>query len=452
MKAKGKIKNRKTLIICPLAVTESWARHLESLAPSARVVSINPKRRVDFVKALKQPYHYYILHWEGMRILSSELSKMHWFHIIADEVHRAKNRKVRTTHALKALSTDYKTGLSGTPADDMPLDLWSILNWLWPSQYRSYWRFVKHYAVFDTETNWGNGQTYKKFVGVQNARSLHAEMEPWFVRRRKEDVLDDLPEKTYTDVWVDLHPKQRKAYDAMKEDMIAWVETQKEQRVPVTAAVVVAQLCRLQQFALGYIQAEPAVKRVRNKETGELEEVQYTKYTVGDPSSKLDAAMEIILDNPGEQFVVFSQFKSPLLMLGRRLEKAKIPHGLYTGDVKKADRDKLVDDFQAGEVRVFMGTIAAGGEGITLTAARTEIFLDRDWKPARNKQAEDRCYRIGQKNVVQIIDIMARDTVDLGRRQRINMKWSWIQEILGDAKKVQEEAQSWDMDLTAVAG
>lgn len=428
MTVNGKIRNRKTLIVCPLAVTESWERHVKMLAPQARVVMCNPKARGDFVKALKQPYHYYIIHWEGMRLIASDLNKLHWFHVIADEVHRAKNRKTQTTKALKSIAAEYKTGCSGTPADDMPLDLWSILNWLYPTYYRSYWKFVQHYAVFEETTNWGTGQTFRKFAGVQNQQSLHEEMKPWFVRRRKKDVLKDLPEKTYQDVWVDLYPQQRKAYDEMKEDMITWVQSQ-DQNVPVVAAVVIAQLTRLQQFALGYMQPT---------EDG--------KWTIGDPSSKLDAAIEIIKDNPNEQFVIFSQFKSPLMMLGRRLDKLKIPHGLYTGDVKKQDRDKLVNDFQAGKVRVFMGTIAAGGEGITLTAARTEIFLDRSWKPSKNMQAEDRCHRIGQKDNVLIIDIMARDTVDLGRRQRINAKWKWIEEILGDSRKVQEET-SWTIPV-----
>jgi SNF2 family DNA or RNA helicase len=433
-KTLGRIKNRKTLIIAPLAVTESWVRHLEKLAPSGRVVLCNPKNRDDFVKALKEPYHYYVCHWEGMRLMAKELGRVHWFHIIADEVHRAKNRKAQTTRALKSLSSDYKTGCSGTPADDMPLDLWSILNWLWPKYYSSYWRFVKHYAVFDETANWGNGQTYRKFVGVQNAQSLHEEMKPWFVRRLKDEVLTDLPDKVYTDIWVELDPKQRKAYKEMEADMITWVESNQDKPIPVMASVVIAQLTRLQQFALGYMQWNES-KNV---------------WTISDPSAKIDALMEVLEDHPNKQFVVFSQFKGVLNLLGQRLTRAKIPHGLYTGDVKKADRDKLVDDFQAGKVRVFMGTIAAGGEGITLTAASTVVFLDRSWKPSKNRQAEDRCHRIGQKDTVNIIDIMAKDTVDLGRRQRINMKWSWIKEILGDSKKVQKEAESWALDLSSV--
>ena len=412
----------KTLILAPLAVHASWVKHIQAIVPSARVEFVDPKSRGKFVRALKDPkVQFYVLHYEGLRILAQELQKVEWLHIIADEVHRVKNRKAQATRALKSLKAKYKTGLSGTPADDKPEDLWSIINWLWPKYYSSYWKFIGHYCLYDTEQNWGNGQAYRKFVGVQNAQSLHNEMEPWFVRRLKDQVLTDLPDKYYTDVWVDLHPQQRRAYEQMKNDMIAWLDNQ-DQSTPVVAPVVIAQLCRLQQFALGYMSWDESAER----------------YLISDPSAKLDALMSILEDNPNEQVVVFSQFKSILTLLSRRLAKAKIPHGLYTGDMKKQERDKVVADFQKGKLRVFAGTIAAGGEGITLTSASTMVFLDRSWKPTANRQAEDRLHRIGQKNAVQIIDIMAKDTVDLGRRQRIQQKWTWIRDILGDAGRVQQ--------------
>lgn len=91
-----------------------------------------------------------------------------------------------------------------------------------------------------------------------------------------------------------------------------------------------------------------------------------------------------------------------------------------------------MERFQRGETRVFAGTIQAGGVGITLTAASTVVFLDRNWSPALNLQAEDRLHRIGQAESVQVIDIMARDTVDLGRHAVIEMKKGWIQQLLGD--------------------
>jgi SNF2 family DNA or RNA helicase len=147
--------------------------------------------------------------------------------------------------------------------------------------------------------------------------------------------------------------------------------------------------------------------------------------------------MEIITDNPDEPIVVFSQFKSILVMLARRLEKKGISYGITTGDIKKAERTAAVQDFQAGKLQVFMGTIATAGEGITLTRASTVVFLDRAWRHSANRQAEDRLHRIGQEEAVQVIDLIARNTVDLGRLQKIERKAEWVRQLVGDPETVQ---------------
>ena len=255
-----------------------------------------------------------------------------------------------------------------------------------------------------------------KVVGVKNVESLHAEMEPWYIRRLKKDVLVDLPDKYYDTIWVDLDPKQRHAYNQMKRDMIAWMEAQ-DQTAPLIAPVVIAQLTRLQQFALAYMQPHP------EKEG---------KWIMTDPSTKLDVLCELITDNPTEQLVVFSQSQAVLHLLAKRLERMKVTHGLFTGDQTQVDKDRLVDSFQAGDTQVFAGTIAAGGEGITLTASSTVIFLDRAWRPTANIQAEDRLHRDGQKSAVQVIDILAKNTIDPDRKAKIDTKWSWLRELLGD--------------------
>jgi SNF2-related domain/Helicase conserved C-terminal domain len=382
------------------------------------------------------PSHF-IIHYEGARLLAAELQKITWFHIILDEAQRIKNKDAKVTKAIKGIRAKRKTALSGTPADDKPYDLWSIINFLWPSYYKSYWRFRNYYCLFTSEVNYQTGQTYQKFSGVQNGKALQREMSPWFVRRLKEDVLDDLPDKYYSPIRVELHPKQRKAYEEMKRDMLTWVG--ENENTPLVASVAVAKLIRLQQFALGYMEAyEVEVRKrnpknddwVRNKD-GSVRLFKETKWRISEPSSKLDALMEVI-DETDRQIVVFSQFKSVLTLLSRRLDKANISHGLYTGDVSVSDRNRLVQNFQAGNTRVFAGTIAAGGTGLTLTAASTGVFLDRSWKPTMNFQAEDRMHRIGQPNAVQIIDIIARNTVDMGRLQTISWKWSMLRAILGD--------------------
>jgi SNF2 family DNA or RNA helicase len=431
----------KTLVIARASAFDHWHEVILMFAPRAKVAIINPKNRGAFLAALKDPtVHFYLLHWEALRLMK-ELQSVKWFHIIADEVHRIKNRNAQVTRALKAIkNVTYKTGLSGTPADDKPEDLWSVLNWLWPKYYTSFHRFIGHHCLYDTEKNWNTGAEYKKFVGVKNVRSLKEEMDPWFVRRKKTEVVKDLPEKYYDKVWVDLDPKQRKAYDEMKEEMISWIDAQ-DKTQPLAAPAVVAQLIRLQQFALGYVESrvtwhkrlnETKKDWIRDKNTGEPVLFPAQHWDLIEPSSKLNALMDIVDEAGDNQLIVFSQFKSAIHMLGKRLEKKNITYVPFTGDIPQASRGKYITDFQKGNIQVFASTIATGSESITLTAASRVIFLDRSWKPVANAQAEDRAHRVGQKSAVQITDIMARNTVDRGRFQRIEQKWEYIQKILGD--------------------
>ena len=436
----------KTLIITPSSVISSWEDHIRRIWPAAKVVVINPKNRDDLISKLKQPYHYYVIHWEALRLID-ELQDIHWWHIIADEVHRAKNRKAQQTQRLKKLKTSYKTALSGTPADNAPQDLWSILNWLYPRTWTSYWSFNNYFVKIQTHNKGActaftinpdgtqdmcggyhkNG--YKQVVGVAHVDELQKSIEPYYIRRLKEDVIEELPDKYYTQIDVELAPRQRRIYDQMRSQMLAWVGKHEEE--PIAAPIVVAQLTRLKQFALAYAGLESYTKR--NQATGELE--AFTRVKLSEPSSKLDAVMQILEDNPTKQIVVFSESKQIINLLNTRLASARISCVVLTGDTPQAARGDLVDNFQRGNARVFAGTIHAGGEGITLTASDTVCFLDRTWNTSKNKQAEDRLHRIGQKNAVQVIDIVAKDTVDGGRLQRLNLKWSWLKQLLGDKAK-----------------
>lgn len=424
----------KTLIVAPLSVTGAWEETIQKLWPGAKIVRLNPKKKEDFIQKLDEPNHYYIIHWEALRLIP-ELQHVHWWHLVADEVHRAKNRKAQQTLALKKLKTLYKTGLSGTPADNSPQDLWSVLNWLYPKVWSSYHRFYNYFVKVQKHTmgyctaqgcEQYHKNSFQKIVGVAHVDELHAAMAGYYMRRTKKDVLPELPEKYYTQINVDLDPRQRRVYEQMKDSMLAWIG--KHEQEPIAAPVVIAQLTRLKQFALAYAEIEPVRKQV----DGEWVTVERVRLT--DPSSKLDALMSIIADNPEQQMVVFSESKQIIYLLARRLEAARITHCTLTGDTDQRDREKAIEEFQAGKVRIFAGTIHAGGEGITLTSASIEVFLDRAWNPSKNKQAEDRCHRIGQKNAVQVIDIVARDTVDGGRLQQLDLKWSWLKELLGDVK------------------
>jgi SNF2 family DNA or RNA helicase len=423
----------KTLIVAPLSALGSWALHLKMIWPKARVIVINPKRRQDLIDALGDPYHYYVIHWEALRLIK-ELQDIKWWHIIADEVHKAKNRKAQQTIALWKQRTKYKTGLSGTPADNAPQDLWSVLHWLYPRTWSSYWRFANYYIKIQVHTLGGYclaqgcGQNHKtgfrKIVGVANVDELMGELQPYYIRRIKEDVLEELPDKYYTQILVDLDPKQRRIYNQMRSDMLAWVGAHEHE--PIAAPIVVAQLTRLKQFALSY-----AGLKVMEKNDASGTPRTYTRVCLEEPSSKLDAVMDIIQDT-NRPIVVFSESKQIINLLAKRLNRAGISFVVLTGDTSQNDRDRNINLFQSGKIRVFAGTIKAGGIGITLTAASTVVFLDRTWNPSQNRQAEDRLHRIGQKDAVHVIDIVARDTVDGGRLQMLKQKWEWLKILLGD--------------------
>lgn len=451
--------HRKTLVVAPLSVLSVWENHFKAWNPSLKTYTVDPKARGDFVAAAQsKKYDVLICHWASLRLMP-ELQKVKWFHIIADEVHKAKNRKAQQTVSLKKLRAEYKTGLSGTPADNRPDDFWSVLNWLYPTTFSSYWRFFNYHClvIYHDETgtscgcNHGHKRPYREVAGTANEDELKKQLAPFYIRRRKEEVLKDLPDKYYSTIQVDLAPQQLRAYREMSKSMLAWVGEHEDQ--PVAAPIAIAQLTRLQQFACAYGRLETSTKRRRNcvaddcLKAGKCLGHPVTSLRLSDPSSKIDAATELIANNPNEQFVVFGQSKQAINLLAERLRKANETVCLLTGDTPKSDRGTVVERFQTGKARIFAGTIAAGGEGITLTAASRGVFLDRTWSPSHNRQAEDRLHRIGQKNAVHITDIVARGTVDLGRLQQIRLKWAWIKAILGDPLAVQDEFLAWTDDF-----
>lgn len=399
--------NGKTLVVCPLGVVRHWRAEFERFS-GLKVCAINPRKRQDFLDELDLGTHdVYVIHWDVLRI-TPELRHHRWFHVIADEVHRIQSRKTKVTISLKSIPSLFRTGLSGTPAYAKPDDLWSVLNWLYPKFWRSYWDYFNRYIL------WVDYTGYKEIIGVQNEEELQNQLRGFYIRRTKEDVFDELPEKTFTKIPVDLSPKQRRAYNQMRDSMLAWVGEHEDE--PINASIVLTQLTRLQQLASAHADIT---------EEGKLVMI--------DPSTKLDAVMDIIVPT-GRQIVVFSQFSKLIDLLCQRLENAKIPYGKYTGDVKSTKaREDIIDNFKSGELRVFAATFGAGGTGLDgLQVADTMIMLDRPWVQPIFDQAIGRLDRYGQKNAIQIIEVVAADTLETKRTQEIERSWGWVKQLLGD--------------------
>jgi SNF2 family DNA or RNA helicase len=445
-----------TLIISEKIGLDVWDYHLNAMGvPANEICVINPANRKPFEEALdalikfqssrlaprakeklRPRYRYYIMHWDVLRSVPQiNDPKLKFFHVIADEVHLAKNRKaVRTIH-LKRIQTEFKTAASGTPADDKPWDLWSILHWLYPKKFRSFWRFFEQYTEYDTHPTRG----YRIPTGVKNIPDLHRQIRPFYIRRTLKEVAPDMPEKIHVmpPIVVPMERKQRREYEAMRDKAIAVIGAHEDGNggFHLMAPAVVAVLTRLQQMALATLTPEWDIITDEDYLYGDEDGFDITwdfpKIVLSKPSPKLDAIMNLITTNEEEPFVVFTQFRGMADLVEEECQRLKIPVGKITGEVLSKDkRTDIVKQFQAGETRVFTGTIAAAGKTITLTRANIAIFADRSWNPSKNEQAEDRLWRRTQRNTVRIYDIQAEDSIDQIRMDRINQKADWINALM----------------------
>jgi SNF2 family DNA or RNA helicase len=420
----------RTLIVCTKGGLSVWKWHLEDQGvPSDRILVIDPSNRDYFDSELNAgalSYDYYIMHYHALPLLTFfdkvQLGRnaLVWNHIIADEAHLIKNRKAERTKILKRQKAKKKTAVSGTPADDKPLDIWSVLNWLDRSKYSSYWRFYNTYIKYIEEWNHNTNTGYRKVVGTKNMDQYHREIHPFYIRRTLPEVRGSMPPKTHSRIWVDLSERQLADYKQMQEFQTAELGVNEEE---LTVLWQIAVYQRLQQMTLGTVidLDWSAYKRFWDRHEFTLEEdlpkaqPKGPKLVLGDPSPKMDAVMEKIEEalDVGESIVVLSQYVQAVKMMEARCKKAKVPISLYHGGMtSQKRRDASVADFQSRTTRVFLGTIAAAGTSITLTAARTLLFTDRHWNPSVNRQAEDRIWRFDTEEPVQIIDIAARETVD----------------------------------------
>ena len=211
---------------------------------------------------------------------------------------------------------------------------------------------------------------------------------PIMLRRTKKEVLTELPDKIYKKFLVELTGKQAKIYKSMERDAIATLSNGET----IAAPVVIAQITRLRQIAVS--------TQLLSEEVAE--------------SAKFEALMELIRDNMTEhKMVVFSQFRKAIELFSKQLDEAGIKWVSVTGAIKQEDRHQATKDFQEkDDIRVMLATIEAAAHGLTWTAADIAVFLDRHWTPAINQQAEDRLHRMGQKNSVTIVNMIARGTVE----------------------------------------
>ena len=293
--------------------------------------------------------------------------------VIVDEIHKAKNGNSQQGKALRTLKTPVRIGLSGTPMNKAE-DLWNILTWL-DVERRSFWQFRNTYCIMGGYGNY-------KVIGHKNLESLNAELNSVMLRRKKEEVLN-LPPKIYNTEYVELTKAQQKIYKDIKNGIIEDLENILTSVNPLSCTL------RLRQLTGGLFTADnPKLDRVK------------------------DMLEEEIIPN-GYKAIIFSQWEQITELYKEAL---KDYNPIYiTGKVEPEERQKAVERFQTDpNCKLAIGTIGAMGTGLTLNKASYVFFIDKKWNSGENEQAEDRAHRIGTANTVNIISLVAKDTVDEG--------------------------------------
>lgn len=378
------------LVIVPNTAKYVWYNLAEQFLPGLKVQVVEgtaAQRRAQ----LENAADLFVINFESIR-LHPELETMDWKLVIVDEFHRIKNPRAKQTKAIHRIPAAHKILMSGTPMiNGRAEELWSPLRYAFPMSINpSYYMFEKAYCIREGYN----------IVGYRNLEGLRDFLHKHSIRRRKDQVLPDLPERVYATRYVDRTPEEKRLYKSIKEDLMLWMEDGE----PKPIATVLAQVTRLKQACF----------------SPEL-------YGGSHVSSKMGELKEIVAElvANGEKAIVFSQWAKAVKIMEREL--AEYEPAIVTGKVKGTKRQAQVKRFQEEEeCKLFLGTIGACREAITLTAATYVIFTDKGWTPAENEQAAARAHRIGTTETVHIIELQSKNTIEerieqvLARKQQMS--------------------------------
>lgn len=439
------------LVVCPNTLKKNWAREFQKWWPDSVVTQIIKGSAVQRKKQFEEPAQVFIINWESLRSHSRlspygsvaltrckacggqdekisenrcevhlrELNNMDFKAVIADEIHRSKDPKSKQSRALWSATGDaqIRFALTGTPIANNVVDLWAILHWLSPKDWPSKTKWIDR--MVDIMLNAFGGMMV---LGVKPTMSdeFYKSINPYMRRMLKKIVLPHLPPVLNERRDIEMSTKQAKAYQQMRDLMIAELESGEI----LSAPSVLTQTIRLLQFASAFATLET------NEETGE------TKLLLHDPSCKVDALMEDIQNGDfGDDSVAVSAVSKQLInLLSAAMTKADIPHGLITGDQDEDERQRAIDDFQSGKTKWILFTAQAGGVGITLTKARRLIMLQRPWSLVDHKQVLDRVHRIGSEihDSIVITDYVTEGTIEERVIQVLETKADNFEQIVRD--------------------
>ena len=361
-----------SLVVAPASVLLNWEKEILRFAPELKISVLNHSedRKATIESATKGDIvltTYGILSQEDEALLSKQ-----WNVVCLDEAHTIKNRQTKMSDSAMKLHASARVILTGTPIQNYLGELWNLFQFLNPG-------LLGKYEVFA-----------RKFISNSEAdlNGLKKMVQPFILRRTKAQVLEELPEKTEIIRPVELSDLEMASYEQMRDGVLKSLEG--ESKVTVNALAAITKLR----------QAACSMALVNDK------------WPL--PSSKVTACMDLLENilSGGNRVLIFSQFTSFLEMITAQLDKSNIEYHYLDGSTPIKKRDKMVQEFQAGNKQIFIVSLKAGGLGLNLTGANYVIHLDPWWNPAIEQQATDRAHRIGQKQNVTVYHLISQHTIE----------------------------------------
>ncbi|NFD45872.1 DEAD/DEAH box helicase [Clostridium botulinum] len=367
-------KGNKSLIVTPTSLIYNWQDEFQKFAEILKIGVIHGSKE-ERMKVLdgREKYDVLLTTYGTLKNDIQLYKDITFDYCIIDEGQNIKNPLAQSTDSVKRINSKVRFALTGTPIENNLMELWSIFDFIMPGYLYSEERFQEKF-IDEVEAN------------IDELKTL---IRPFILRREKKDVLKDLPHKIEKKFLVEMTTNQEKIYKAYMKSIKEKLKNNKEDKI-----TIFSYLTRLRQLCL-----DPSLI--------------IDEYKGG--SSKLRIAMELVQEgvDEGKKILLFSQFISVLKNISKLLEKEGIEYFYLDGSTNASERIKLVNEFNKNShVKVFLISLKAGGTGLNLTSANLVIHFDPWWNPAIEDQATDRAHRIGQKNLVQVIKLVCKGTIE----------------------------------------
>jgi len=384
---KNQRKDRKArfLVVCPTSVIYHWEKLIERFLPDVRAYIFHGIWR-KFESFSEDSYDLLLTSYGIVRTENKALSGYHFDLAIYDELQVAKNEKSLTHKALSNIEATMRIGLSGTPIENRLLELKALFDLVLPTYLPSMKIFRDQFV-----------NPIEKYQDEEKKRALSRMIRPFLLRRRKSEVLTELPEKFEEIALCDLSEEQHKLYRAIiEENRDALLQDLRDATKPAPIAHIFSMLSKLKQVCDHPSLIKKDVQKYKEHNSG-----------------KWDLFLELLDEtrDSGQKLVVFSQYLGMLDIMGMHLKSHNIEFSEIRGSTR--NRKEQVEKFDKDpKCEVFLGSLQAAGVGIDLIAASVVIHYDRWWNPAKENQATDRVHRMGQKRGVQVFKLVTKNTIE----------------------------------------